>query len=297
VLRERQLDGTVYDKTAVAIERIKTMSPIAVRLSGGYTVMVSGGKDSSVITDLAIRSGCEIKFETSWTGLEYPETVYFLRRERERLRSMGYSFGFIIPRDREGKQITMWKLIEKKGLPVRTRRHCCQTLKETAGRNAYCILGIRWAESVKRKARRGMHEISGYELMTNNDNDAKRRMTEVCTRKRKYILNPIIDWSDAEVWEYIRENKLPYNPLYDRGYKRVGCIGCPMVSNRAELEANPRWAALYKKAAFKYIETVCRKHEGDYKDGGTYYKSWLAFCGGASIRQKNITGLFEAEYV
>jgi phosphoadenosine phosphosulfate reductase len=234
MLRERQLDGTVYDKTAAAIERIKTMSPIAVRLQGGYTVMASGGKDSSVITDLAIRSGCEIKFETSWTGIEYPETVYFLRRERERLRSMGYSFEFIIPRDSEGKQITMWKLIEQHGFPSRNIRHCCKALKENAGRNAYCILGIRWAESARRKNTRSMHESVGRELASNNDNDAKRRMTETCIKKKKYILNPIIDWSDDEVWEYIRENKLPYNPLYDRGHKRVGCIGCPMVSNRAE---------------------------------------------------------------
>jgi 3'-phosphoadenosine 5'-phosphosulfate sulfotransferase (PAPS reductase)/FAD synthetase len=57
MLRERQLDGTIYDKTAISIDRIKTMAPIAGRIYGGYTVMVSGGKDSSVITDLAIRAG------------------------------------------------------------------------------------------------------------------------------------------------------------------------------------------------------------------------------------------------
>jgi 3'-phosphoadenosine 5'-phosphosulfate sulfotransferase (PAPS reductase)/FAD synthetase len=53
MLRERQLDGTTYDKTLIAIERIKTMAPVAERIYGGYAVMVSGGKDSSVIADLA----------------------------------------------------------------------------------------------------------------------------------------------------------------------------------------------------------------------------------------------------
>jgi 3'-phosphoadenosine 5'-phosphosulfate sulfotransferase (PAPS reductase)/FAD synthetase len=63
MLRERQLDGTIYDKTGIAIARIQTMAPIAEKIYGGYTVMVSGGKDSSVITDLAIRSGVQCKFE------------------------------------------------------------------------------------------------------------------------------------------------------------------------------------------------------------------------------------------
>jgi phosphoadenosine phosphosulfate reductase len=151
MLKERQLDGTIYDKTAVAMTRIQTMAPIAGRIYGGYTVMVSGGKDSSVITDLAIRAGVKCTFEASWTGIEYPETVYFLRREKQRIESLGYSFEFVIPRDKEGKQITMWRLIASYGFPTRHMRFCCERLKEVAGRNAYCILGIRWAESAKRK--------------------------------------------------------------------------------------------------------------------------------------------------
>jgi 3'-phosphoadenosine 5'-phosphosulfate sulfotransferase (PAPS reductase)/FAD synthetase len=119
MLREMQLDGTIYDKTAVAIERIKTMAAIAKGIYGGYTVMVSGGKDRSVITDLSIRTGVQCKFETSWTGIEHPQTVCFLRSEKERIEAAGYSFEFVIPRDRDGKQIAMWKLIEKYGFPSR----------------------------------------------------------------------------------------------------------------------------------------------------------------------------------
>ncbi|MDR2433848.1 MAG: hypothetical protein LBD47_04705 [Treponema sp.] len=49
MLRKKQLGGTIYDKTVIAINRIKTMAPIAERIYDGYTVMVSGGKDSSII--------------------------------------------------------------------------------------------------------------------------------------------------------------------------------------------------------------------------------------------------------
>jgi phosphoadenosine phosphosulfate reductase len=189
MLREQQLNGTVYDKTVIAIERIKTIAPIAERLYGEYTVMVSGGKDSSVITDLAIRSGVKCGFEVSWTGLEYPETVYFLRGEKKRIEDLGYAFNFFIPRDKDGKQITMWKLIEKYGFPTRNFRFCCKQLKEASGQNSYCILGIRWAESTRRKASRFLHESAKHKLMTNNDNEAKRRLTENCMKKNKYMLN------------------------------------------------------------------------------------------------------------
>jgi phosphoadenosine phosphosulfate reductase len=282
MLRELQLDGTVYDKSAIAIERIKTMAPIAEQIYGGFTVMVSGGKDSSVITDLAVRSGVKCKFETSWTGIEYPETVHFLRKEKERLQNLGCSFEFIIPRDNDGKQITMWSLIAKRGFPSRNMRFCCQELKENSSGNCYCILGVRWAESTRRKTTRFLHEeqshrITDRKIITNNDNEAFRRITENCMKKRQFILNPIIEWSNEEVWEYIHERKLPYNPLYDKGHKRVGCIGCPMKANRAELEANPKWAALYKRAGGKFLKTKVMR-EGKYRNEETYFQWWVSFC-------------------
>jgi phosphoadenosine phosphosulfate reductase len=277
MLRELQLDGTVYDKTVIAIERIKTMAPIAENIYGEYTVMVSGGKDSSVITDLAVRSGVKCRFEVSWTGIESPETVYFLRREKKRIENLGYSLNFFIPRDKNGKQITMWKLIEKMGFPTRNVRFCCAQLKEISGQNSYCILGIRWAESRKRKASRFVYESAKHKLMTNNDNEATRRMTENCMKKNKYMLNPIIEWSDDEVWEYIKERGIPYNPLYDMGHKRVGCIGCPMRANKKELEDNPKWSRLYKRAGQKYLENRAKKRDGIKKDIDTYFDWWVNF--------------------
>ena len=111
-------------------------------------------------------------------------------------------------------------------------------------------------------------------------------MTENCMKKNKYMLNPIIEWSSDEVWEYIRERRLPYNPLYDNGHTRVGCIGCPMRANKKELEENPRYAALYRKAAGKFLETKTRKREGYKKDVESYYGWWVDFCGG---KRKNRT--------
>ena len=54
-------------------------------------------------------------------------------------------------------------------------------------------------------------------------------MLENCVIRSKHILNPIIDWETHHVWDYIKKHKLKYCELYDKGFKRLGCIGCPMV--------------------------------------------------------------------
>jgi len=102
--------------------------------------------------------------------------------------------------------------------------------------NRFCVTGIRWAESARR---------------------SKRRMTEVCFRdSHKRYLHPIIEWTDQDVWQYIRENKLPYCRLYDEGFARIGCVLCPMGSaerKRRECERWPRFERAYRKAFDKAV--------------------------------------------
>lgn len=78
------------------------------------------------------------------------------------------------------------------------------------------------------------------------DNRENAQMVETCYRTRQTTVNPIIDWTDAEVWEFIHEYNVPYCELYDQGYKRLGCIGCPMSSHQVEeLERYPKYKQLY----------------------------------------------------
>jgi len=80
-------------------------------------------------------------------------------------------------------------------------------------------------------------------------------MIEQCYTRHKTVLNPIIDWDDSEVWEFIREYNIPYCELYDCGYKRLGCIGCPMSTNQSkELERYPAIKSIYLRAFKKMIE-------------------------------------------
>jgi phosphoadenosine phosphosulfate reductase len=106
----------------------------------------------------------------------------------------------------------------------------------------------------------------------------KRKLTEYCLQRHRFVLNPIVDWTDDDVWDFLNEQKVPVNPLYEKGNKRVGCIGCPMSGGRKELEKYPKYKLLYYKAAEKHI--IHRKAQGlpdksIMKDAETYFTWWL----------------------
>lgn len=60
------------------------------------------------------------------------------------------------------------------------------------------------------------------------------------------VLNPIIDWSDDDVWDYLHSRGIEGNPLYKQGWTRIGCVGCPLAARRAREIAFARYPKLYK---------------------------------------------------
>lgn len=137
--------------------------------------------------------------------------------------------------------------------PTRIQRYCCKILKETSGKNRFIATGVRWAESIRRKNNRGIYESSNSKtkdrIILANDNDDIRRLFENCQLKSKRVCNPIIDWTDYDVWDFIKSEKILINPLYKCGYNRVGCIGCPM----GNLNGRNRDFARYPKYKNAYI--------------------------------------------
>jgi phosphoadenosine phosphosulfate reductase len=180
----------------------------------------------------------------------------------------------------------MWNLIERYGVPRRDFRYCCQQLKEYCGRNWYSVTGIRWAESPRRKATRALFEVgkNGTDKITlNSDNVSERKLTEYCMAKGKHILNPIIDWSDDEVWAYLKSREVLLNPLYAEGFKRVGCIGCPNHSKHRveDFERWPKYKSAYIRAIGRNLEYVKKTkpdvyEKWDMKDAEEYFNWWLS---------------------
>ena len=265
-----------YDREAVAIKRLQMFEPIALSLSpDGYCLADSGGKDSGVIKRIAEKSGVKFEIVHNHTGLDHPETVYFVRREKLRYESMGIKYTISMP------GMSPWALMrEKKMPPLRKARYCCEYFKERGGEGRCVITGVRWSESNNRKINRGMEEVqtskryNGLTLL--NDNEKSRKEFETCTAKGKRIVNPIIDWQDEDVWEFTRKYNLPYNPLYDQGYNRVGCVGCPMGHHSAEeLEKMPKYKNIYIRTFQRLLDD--RRSSGlrePFESGEEYYLWW-----------------------
>lgn len=77
------------------------------------------------------------------------------------------------------------------------------------------------------------------------DNRENARIVEMCYKNHTTLINPIIDWTTDEVWEFLKEYEIPYCCLYDEGFRRLGCIGCPMGSKEQRLREFERWPKYY----------------------------------------------------
>lgn len=259
------------DKVEVAIERLKTFEP-----PEGYYLAFSGGKDSVVLKALADMSGVKYDAYYSVTTVDHPKLVQFIKREHPDVI-------FEKAHDKEGKHITMWSLIIKKKLPpTRIARYCCEFLKEHGGEGRFTVTGVRWAESARRKNSRGGLEIengSKKRIHADPDNPESERLARYCPTRGKHILNPIIDWTDDDIWEFIHEYDIPYCELYDEGYKRLGCIGCPMSTHQAEeLDAYPKIKAIYIRTFQKMLDARGydpTKKPPLWKDGEDVYEWWI----------------------
>lgn len=266
-----QLNIYGQDKVQVAIDRIKMFEP-----EDGYYIAFSGGKDSVVIKALADMAGVKYDAHYNNTTVDPPELVYYIKK---------YHSDVII----EKPPVTMWKLIEKQGMPpTRLARYCCDVLKEGGGLGRFVITGVRWAESARRKNKRSLIEFDRYgsnsikaieqrKIFLNSDNDEKRNMLENCTIKGKNILNPIIDWTDADVWNFIKFYNLSYCELYDQGYKRLGCIGCPMNTNRVEeFRKYPKHYQAYIRAFERMLKVRNKKGlKTEWETGQDVMNWWL----------------------
>ena len=255
-------------------------------------IMYSGGKDSDVLLQLAIECLDKNAFEVmnSHTTVDAPETVYYIRDRFKELEAQGIKTTIHIPHDKDGNPITMWNLIVKKLMPpTRLSRYCCQYLKEVNTPNRFVALGVRKDESTGRRGRDvfatyGRTKKDAYyyyyyshvEEVYNTDKRWRERErvtanTESvldCTlitkakRNENLICNAIYEWTDNDIWTFIEERGMKYNPLYDKGFKRVGCIGCPLAG-----KDQAREFALYPKYKENYIKAFDRMLEARRKLG------------------------------
>lgn len=253
-----QLNIYGMTKLEVAIERIKQIEP----RGGSWYLAFSGGKDSCVIKALCDMAGVKYDAHYRVSSVDPPELIRFIKEKHP-------DVAFDFPRDKDGKVITMWNLIPQKHMPpTRMVRYCCKHLKEDGGKDRDKITGVRWAESTRRKNNRSGLEIEdGHKDRTKLDPDnMDEDMVRYCMQSKGFILNPIIDWTTEEVWEFIHRYNIPYCELYDQGFKRLGCIGCPMATPKEkerEFKRYPKFKEAYIRAFDRMIQ---HQIEGGYSE-------------------------------
>ena len=247
-----------------SVERVKMAWVLNNHLEGKKMLLAfSGGKDSICLFFVCKQASEELgipmedMFEVQYniTTVDPPELVQFVRQMKK-----DYPFIQMIHPKK-----TMWQLIVEKHLPPhRKSRYCCAELKESHSvKGGYTLTGVRRAESVKRSGRFAFEKkgktvadaVGADEVFLSNDNTEDRQASEFCQRKATHICNPIIDWSDEDVWHFIKGKNLPYCKLYDEGFKRLGCIGCPLASDKDRARDFERWPG-FKKCYTKAFEKM-----------------------------------------
>ena len=233
--------SNIDERTGIAINRIKEFEP-----KDGYYLAFSGGKDSIVLYNLAVKSGVKFDAHFNFTTVDPPELIKFIKEN--------YSKVVI---DKPNK--SMWQLIVKKHIPpTRLIRYCCEELKEKGGEGRTCLIGIRWQESNKRR---------------------KRKMVEFCYKKNnKKMIHPIIDWTTEEIWEYIEINNIKYCKLYDEGFKRIGCVLCPMAYYKQrwrEVKRFPNFYNAYLLAFKKMLKNMPHSEKVRWKNEQEVADWWL----------------------
>lgn len=266
----------------------------------------SGGKDSDVLARLAFECLETSDFEilNSHTTVDAPETVYYIRDRFREWEEKGVKCTVHYPKYKDGRPKSMWSLIVDKEIPpTRIQRYCCHELKETSTPNRFVATGVRAEESNNRRNReafsfRGRKKDERYFYTTDHVEEVFHESLEKteggvrnespwdcliianAKKQKDLICNPIYRWRDIEIWDFIRDRGMKYNPLYDKGFKRVGCIGCPMAANQIwEFMQYPKYRELYIKAFQRMVDKreaggKINKKESIWKSGETVFKWW-----------------------
>lgn len=248
--------SNLQSKIDNSIALLRKTESLALEMSDkGFYLAFSGGKDSQCLYHVAKMAGVKFEAHYNLTTLDPPELVRFIKSHYPDV---------IIDLPRK----TFWQLCLEKGLlPTQRVRFCCAELKETHGAGTCTLVGIRHAESSRRRNRNEV-ELSGRKFSGTLDQFERHRQTEhVCIKGRdKIIISPIIEWSDKDVWDFIKGNGIEYCGLYDEGFRRLGCIFCPMASKEHLLAMKDRYPKYY--AAL--IRTIQR-----LRNNNNLYKKWF----------------------
>lgn len=259
-----RLDFLIDEATEFIKESSKSYSQERI------VVSFSGGKDSTVVADLAVRAmkNASLVHIFGDTTLEFPLTLEYV----DRYKADNPKAIFKTARNNEQD---FYKVCDDIGPPARMLRWCCTMFKTgpiTRAMNRYyrdcdilTFYGIRKCESVSR---------SKYNRIEDNADAIK-------IRKQK-VASPIFLWKDIDIWLYILGENIDFNEAYRLGYDRVGCWCCPNNNERAQYLSQiymPDQFAEWREFLVNFARRIGKQDAEVYIDTG----KWKARQGGNGI--------------
>lgn len=252
---------TFDEKFKHSVELLKKTEALALRYyDKGFYLAFSGGKDSQALYHVAKLAGVKFEAHYALTSIDPPELVKFIHKKYPDVIVDKPEIGFAR------------LCIKKKMLPMRMARFCCAVLKETKGVNTVTLTGVRREESVQRSKRNEAEIVKPNKkdkfTGTLEQFDQFTRSKEVegvqCVMgKDKIVINPIIEWTEQDVWHFLNNVvKVEHCELYNKGWKRIGCLFCPMASNKELV----RMEKEYPKYKAMLIRTISRLRKHGYMD-------------------------------
>lgn len=243
----------IYDKDLLSgLDKVQTAIRRIQQYCAGKKTLVafSGGKDSQCCYHLCKMAGIDFSAQYSITRFEPPELIQFIRNEYPDVTF------------RRAYKMSLIEQIGKSGLPSRWCRWCCNAKHKKSDGFDIAVIGIRWAESARRRARWSMFGLK------------QDRSAYIC---------PICDWTDSDVWEFLNSNNIKHCSLYDQGYKRIGCVCCPLNPSLRDVERYPKFVAMLKMGFVKCInanhvsEKTKKLHEKYKENPDLYFNNWIKF--------------------
>lgn len=270
-----------------SVELIRKAEKIALMYDpeNGYFNTFSGGKDSQALFHIVKMSGVKFKTYMSLTSVDPGDVIRFVKTEYPSVIRL------------KPKMSIFQKAVEMGILPTMRVRWCCAEFKESTGAGKVTLIGIRKEESARR-AKRHEVEVSSKKFSGNLDefegwskSEVERKMKRKSKRKinedefsvktdnevrcingkDSILISPIFDWTERDVWYFLNNIiKAPHCKLYDEGYKRIGCILCPMSQHRQKIKEIQRFPHVKRN----WIEAIKEiRRGGVFKEGYIWRKS------------------------